>query len=150
MNSLTAIPVLTALPTTGVFALEHRVAEHETSALVPHANNVAILGWSDHIASAHGAAAGASREALAQHGRMWFVARHDIEYLGESFAGDDFILATWVVKLGRTSLERETRIFHRNAPEPIVRACSRWALVDLATRKPVAIDDAVRARLFPR
>jgi hypothetical protein len=42
-----------------VFAVAHTVHPSETSALVPHANNVVILGWIDIVASLHGAAAGA-------------------------------------------------------------------------------------------
>jgi len=141
-----AIPPIADAPPNGVFAVAHTVAARETSALVPHANNIVILGWIDALASRHGDAAGASRAALAASNRMWFVARHEIDYLGEAFAGDRLILATWVEKLGRTSLIRATRIL-RDDGTLLTRATSRWALVDLATRRPTAIPDDVRFRL---
>jgi hypothetical protein len=72
----------------GAFVVAHTVLESESSALVPHANNIVILSWIDLVASRHGDAAGASRAELAVRGRMWFVARHEIDYLGEAFAGD--------------------------------------------------------------
>jgi acyl-CoA thioester hydrolase len=128
-----------------VFAAAHVVRADETSALVPHANNIVILGWIDRIASLHGAAAGAAREDLARQGRMWFVARHEVDYLGESFAGDEVIVATWVESIGRTSLMRATRIARMADGKELVRAMSRWALVDLATRRPVAMPEATRA-----
>ena len=84
-----AIPaeVLATAPSR-VFACAHCVGAEEVSALVPHANNIVILGWIDRIAELHGAHAGAARESIAREGRMWFVARHEIDYLGESFVGD--------------------------------------------------------------
>jgi acyl-CoA thioester hydrolase len=142
-----SLPHIADRPAHGVFAVAHTVAEAETSALVPHANNIVILGWIDAIASLHGAAAGASRPELAASGRMWFVARHEIDYLGEAFAGDRLTLATWVEKLGRTSLVRATRIV-RGDGEVLTRATSRWALVDLATRRPAPIPEPVRAALL--
>lgn len=132
-----------------IFAVRHVVSPDETSALVPHANNIVILGWIDRIASLHGAAAGAPRDAIAAQGRMWFVARHEIDYLGESFAGDELVLATWVDRLGRTSLERSTVVARATDGEALVRARSRWAFVDLATRRPTQMPEAVRAALGP-
>jgi acyl-CoA thioester hydrolase len=144
--SVRALPPIEGLPARGVCAVAHAVGAQETSALVPHANNVVILGWIDAMASLHGAQAGAARDTLAADDRMWFVARHEIDYLGEAFAGDRLILATWVEKLGRTSLIRATRIL-RDDGTLLTRATSRWALVDLATRRPTAIPDDVRSRL---
>lgn len=135
-------------PAAGVFALVHTVREDDTSALVPHANNIVILGWIDLVAARHGDACGASREELAAHGRMWFVARHEIDYLGESFAGDELHLVTWIEKLGRTSLSRTTRVVRARDGFELVRATSRWALVDLSTRKPTPIAESVRTKLM--
>lgn len=128
-----------------VFAATHVVRAEETSALVPHANNIVILGWIDRIASLHGAALGAARDELARQGCMWFVARHEVDYLGESFVGDELVIATWVESTGRTSLMRATRIVRAADGKDVVRALSRWALVDLATRRPVAMPEATRA-----
>ena len=143
---LDCVPSLQDAPSLGVFAVAHTVHPSETSALVPHANNVVILGWIDLVASLHGAAAGAPRDQLAREGRMWFVARHEIEYLGEAFVGDRIVVATWVETLGRTSLVRATRIL-RDDGKLLTRATSRWALVDLASRRPVAIPEPVRTGL---
>lgn len=135
-------------PAQGLFALGHRVQPEETSALVPHANNIVILGWIDLVASRHGDAAGASRAHLAAAGKMWFVARHEIDYLGEAFVDDELHLVTWIEKLGRTSLMRATRIVRAKDGALLTRATSRWALVDLATRKPTAIAEGVRTALM--
>jgi acyl-CoA thioesterase FadM len=129
------------------FAVAHTVDARETSALVPHANNIVILGWIDTLASRHGDAVGAARHELAARGRMWFVARHEIDYLGEAFVGDELLLVTWLESLGRTSLVRQSRIVRADDGRELTRARSRWAHVDLATRRPTAIDEGVRAML---
>ena len=132
------------------FRARHVVEAREASGLVPHANNVAILGWIDRLAELHGDHARASRASLADDGRMWFVARHEVDYLGETFVGDELELLTWVERLGRTSLHRSSRIFILSGDAPprlVVRATSRWALVDLASRRPTPIPEPVR-RIF--
>ena len=96
----------------------------------------------------YGDAAGASRAQLAADGTMWFVARHEIDYLGEAFVGDELHLVTWIEKLGRTSLMRATRIIRAADGAVLTRATSRWALVDLATRKPTAMSESVRTALM--
>jgi acyl-CoA thioester hydrolase len=96
---------------------------------------------------ADGDAVGAARSDLAARGRMWFVARHEIDYLGEAFVGDEVLVATWLESLGRTSLVRATRILRATDGRELTRARSRWAHVDLATRRPVAIDPDVHAML---
>jgi acyl-CoA thioester hydrolase len=141
------LPSIPGAPPGRVFAISHTVAVDETSALVPHANNIVILSWIDLAASLHGDAAGASRASLAASGRMWFVARHEIDYLGEAFVGDEVLLATWVEQLGRTSLTRATRIIRRRDGVELTKAISRWALVDLGTRRPTPIPEAVRSAL---
>ena len=57
------------VPRDAAFALAHTVDASETSALVPHANNIVILGWIDLLASLHGDAVGAARQDLAARGR---------------------------------------------------------------------------------
>ncbi len=141
------IPPFDGRPPRGLFALAHTVRTDETSALVPHANNVAILGWIDELASRHGTHAGAARTTLAARGAMWFVASHEIRYLGESFAGDRLILACWCPTVGRTSLVRESRILARADGRLLVAATTRWAHVDLATRRPSPMPAEVRVAL---
>lgn len=145
--SLAAATLPGDVPRDAAFALAHTVDASETSALVPHANNIVILGWIDLLASLHGDAVGAARQDLAARGRMWFVARHEIDYLGEAFVGDDLLLVTWLESLGRTSLVRQSRIVRAGNGRELTRARSRWAHVDLATRRPTPIDEGVRATL---
>ncbi len=131
----------------GIFAVTHTITESECSALVPHANNIAIVSWIDLVASAHGDACGASRASLAHEGRMWFVARHEIDYLAEAFANESIFIATWIESIGRTSLTRATTIVRVSDERVIARAASRWAMVDLTSRRACAISDEIRHAL---
>lgn len=126
------------------FALERTVARSNLSALVPHANNVQIVGWIDEAARAHGEASGLTRESMHAQDRMWFVARHEIDYLAESFEGDRIRVATWISGVGKTTCTRVTRVW-RTDPESqlgwtrTVEALTRWVHIRLSTRKPTRI-----------
>ena len=58
------------------------------SAEVAHVNNVEYVQWVDALAAMHAAELGHGRPAMLASGRMWFVARHELDYRAECFAGD--------------------------------------------------------------
>ena len=117
-----------------LFTIE--VDEHALSRSVPHVNNVAYVGWIDRIAELAGIAFGHDRMELARAGRVWFAARHEIDYLGEVFADERLVAATWIHDHRRTSCRRDTLI-HRPADDrPVARARSTWTWIDLETRRP--------------
>lgn len=131
----------------GAFRLMRRVQIENLSALVPHANNVQIVGWIDEAARAHGDASGLTRDRMHSEGRMWFVARHEIDYVTESFAGDEIMIATWIVAVSKTTATRATKVWRRpsegSAPwELAVDAVSRWVHMNLSTRRPIRIPSA--------
>lgn len=126
------------------FRLVRHVQVENLSALVPHANNVQIVGWIDEAARAHGDASGLTRERMHSEGRMWFVARHEIDYVAESFSGDEIMVATWIVAVTKTTATRVTRVWRRPAEgrdpwDLAVDAVSRWVHMNLATRRPIRI-----------
>ena len=106
---------------------------------VPHLNNVQILHLVDRAAEDHLDLHGWTRSALLASRRMWFVRRHEIDYLAESFAGDRLVVATWVRSFSRTTSLRATRIMRERDGEVVVEALSRWVHVDLDTRRPTRI-----------
>jgi acyl-CoA thioester hydrolase len=133
------------------FRLSRRVMPEQLSALVPHANNVQIVGWIDEAARAHGEASGLTRERMHREGRMWFVARHEIDYLAESFAGDELLIGTWISGITKTTATRMTKAWRRPGGaeaswEIAFDAVSRWVHMNLATRRPSRIPpDDLRA-----
>ena len=128
----------------GAFRLTRTVTADQLSALVPHANNVQIVGWIDEAARAHGDSSGLTRERMHSEGRMWFVARHEIDYLAESLAGDQILIGTWLVAVTKTTASRATKVWRRPAEgtrdwELAVDALSRWVHMNLGTRRPSRI-----------
>ncbi|MBL9119828.1 MAG: acyl-CoA thioesterase [Phycisphaerae bacterium] len=135
------------------FVAELIVDATHLSRLVPHANNVEYLRWVDRIAELHADALGHTRAALLTKGHCFFVARHELDYLAECWEGERLLLATWVRSMKRTTSWRETVILR---PEPeagestvIARGRTLWAFVDLATRRPARIPQAIATSFDP-
>jgi acyl-CoA thioester hydrolase len=105
---------------------------------VAHVNNVEYVRWVDELSALHALELGHGRPAMLEAGRMWFVARHELDYRAECFAGDHLHAATWIERVEGARAWRRTAIWR--APEQIVMtALTAWALVDLASRRPVAL-----------
>ncbi len=153
MTSLNDPTLRALLPHPRAFLAPIVIAPHELSQTVAHANNIAMAAWVDRLAELHADANGASRASQVAAGRVWFVARHEIDYLGEAFFGDDLIGATWIASMGRTTLMRECAVFRREGAtgqfRQLLASTSRWAYVDLASRKPIAMPAPWREWLDP-
>jgi acyl-CoA thioester hydrolase len=149
-------------PPTGMPELAHpspffaivRPHHDEQSRIVDHVSNVEYLRWLDRAAELHMDSMGWTREALLETGRMWFVARHEIDYLAEAHAGDELHLATWVRDLRRAKSWRETVIWRGAAdsddePCMVCSASTLWVLVDLQTRRPCRVPPDMAEVLSP-
>jgi acyl-CoA thioester hydrolase len=138
-----AVPRLPEEIPCGAFRLWRTVTAEQLSLLVPHANNVQIVSWIDEAARAHGDATGLTRERMHAQGRMWFVARHEIDYLAESFAGDEILIGTWLTAVTKTTATRATHVWRRplleDPWETAVEASSRWVHMNLQSRRPTRI-----------
>ena len=130
------------------FALRLRAASDETSRTVAHVSNVEYVRWLDRAAELHADAAGYTRAAMAAAGHMWFVARHEVDYESEAFPGDELVAFTWVRSMGRTTSWRNT-VVARPDGRVVCSAATRWALVNLATRRPMRIPADMAAALEP-
>ena len=120
----------------------------DVSEEIPHVNNSEYVRWINRTAELATDAVGLTREMLLAARHMWFVARHEIDYRGESFVGDDLLIATWITGFTRTTAVRRT-VVHRPADEKkILDASTRWAYVNLETRKPARMKQDVINR-FP-
>lgn len=131
------------------FWCELKVPESlDISEEIPHVNNAEYVRWIDRTAELATDAAGLTRKMLLAAQRMWFVARHEIDYRGECFVGDNLLIATWISGITRTTAVRRT-VIHRPADEKrILDASTRWAYVNLETRRPARMEQDVIDR-FP-
>lgn len=137
-----AWPATVALPHPAPFRIGFEVTPASLSETVPHLNNVEILRLIDRAAEAHLDALGSRRRSMAEKGRMWFVARHEIDYRAEAFGGDRLLAATWVRRYGRTTCERATRIVRLRDAVVVAEAATRWVHMNLETRRPARIPAA--------
>jgi acyl-CoA thioester hydrolase len=120
------------------------VGDDGTSRGVPHVNNAEYVRFIDRIAELATDAAGFTRARMLAENRMWFVARHEIDYRGETFAGERLIAATWLRAWTRTTVIRETRIVRPSDGRLVCVASTRWAYVDLVSRRPARIPIEMR------
>jgi acyl-CoA thioester hydrolase len=124
------------------FTLSLTVSQGNLGSTIAHVSNVEYLRWIDCISDLHGDSCGQSRQQLLDQERMWFVSRHEIDYLAEAFAGDRLGCATWFSRCGRSTIQRETLIWNRDRDVAVCRASSRWVFMDLTSRKPIRIDES--------
>lgn len=128
-----------AIPHPAPFWSTVTVNASQRSRAIDHASNVEYVRWLDRAAELHADSLGYTQQRMLDDGRMWFVARHEIDYLAEAWADDVLCIATWVGDMAKTKSWRQTVIV-RPADERIVcRAGTLWVLVDLSTRRPMRI-----------
>ena len=126
------------------------VSESHTSNEVNHINNIQYIRWIDRGAELHCDAMGWTRERLLQGGMMWFVARHEIDYLAEATASDQLRLTTWVEDVRRVKSWRTTVIHALRDPYTEVCRCrTLWVLVNLETRRPMSVPSEMANAIDP-
>ncbi|MCH2162144.1 MAG: acyl-CoA thioesterase [Phycisphaerales bacterium] len=126
-----------------------KVDASATSRSVPHVNNAEYVRWVDRIAELHSDLHGYTRQALLDAGRMWFVARHELDYRAEAFVGDELLLATWVHGYSRTTAHRSTMIVRASDDHCVLKASTRWVYIDLDSRRPIRIPEEMKTHYPP-
>lgn len=143
----THIPPEVPHPRPMLFTID--VVESSLSETVPHVNNIAYVAWIDRVAELAGGVFGHERARLAELGRMWFVARQEIDYLAEAFVADRIIAATWIHDVRRSSCRRDTLLYRFADEQPIARARTTWTWIDLQRRRPCRMPEDVTQHLDP-
>lgn len=119
------------------FLCDLRVTAAHLSRTIDHVSNVEYVGWLDRAAELHADHLGFPRAKLLEDGVMWFVGRHEIDYVRETFLHDELVIATWVRNMGKVKSWRESVIMRPSDGAVVCRAATLWVLVNLATRKPI-------------
>ncbi|MHC5022623.1 MAG: acyl-CoA thioesterase [Planctomycetota bacterium] len=130
-----------AVPHTEPFLCDLEIAPHEVSRAIPHVTNVEYVRWLDRAAELHSDSLGYTRRQMLDDGRMWFVARHEIDYLAEAWPGDRLVVATWVRDFDRVKSWRDYLILRPHDATPVCRAATLWVYVDLSRRRPVRVPE---------
>lgn len=131
------------------FACTLHVNEGLTSNAVGHVSNIDYVRWIDRLAELHADSIGYTRQAMLADQYMWFVGRHEIDYLAESFPSDELLLLTWVRSFSRVKSWRESRIIRPADGTLVCKGLTLWVLVDLETRRPRRITPEMLQRFDP-
>lgn len=107
-----------------------------------HVNNVEYVRWMQDAAIAHSDAAGCTAATRAD-GATWMARSHNIEYLRPAFPGETIQVRTWVGDMRRAASVRKYEIMRGD--ELLARGETDWVYVDVASGKPRAIPDPIRA-----
>ncbi len=127
-----------------IFHHHHDVLSSEIDEL-QHVNNAAYVNWMQAAAIAHSTAQGWPSERYWKASYAWVARSHKIDYLQPAFAGDQLVVRTWVADMQRVSSLRRYEIIRESDSTVLARAETRWAFIDLKSRKPVRIPRHVQA-----
>src|SRR5262245_66189093 len=131
------------------FLCEIAISRAHLSGVVDHVSNIEYVRWLDRAAELHADSLGYTRKWLLDNGIMWFVARHEIDYMAEAWLGDELVIATWVRDFRKVKSWRDYVIVRPSDHTVICRAATLWVLVDLESRRPRRIDEEMIQRFGP-
>ena len=101
-----------------------------------HVNNIRYLEWIQVLAAAHWKSVST---AIQRKENVWVVMRHEIDYMGPAFEGDQLQLKTYVSKCeGATSI-REVEIINTRTGKLLVKSKTKWCMTDPKTKRPKRI-----------
>ena len=102
-----------------------------------HTNNVVYLKWLEQVAWGHSNALGLGWAVYEKLNRGLVARRHELDYLGATFEGDDLILATWIIENdGKIGVQRAYQVVRQSDQKTVLRARTRWVCIDIKSGKP--------------
>jgi acyl-CoA thioester hydrolase len=128
---------------TGIFSHTIEVAEADIDFL-GHASNLAYLRWVQDVAIAHSEAVGLDYDAYVKLGGVFFIRRHEIDYLRPALRGDKLEVRTWVDSAAAAKTDRRTEVKRASDGKILAKAATIWGFVDVVTGRPTRIPAAIR------
>ncbi len=102
-----------------------------------HVNNVRYVQWMEDIAKSHWEKK-APIEVKEKY--LWMVVRHEIDYKGQAFLGDELLVQTYVGKHTNVTSQRHVVIRNKTTNKVLINALSTWCLLDAQSRRPAKIE----------
>lgn len=109
-----------------------------------HASNLSYLRWVQDVAIAHSAAVGLDYEAYKKMGGVFFIRRHEIDYLRPALRGDQLEVRTWVDSAMAAKTDRRTEVRRAGDGMVLAKASTIWGFVEIVKGRPVRIPEIVR------
>lgn len=130
------------------FLCDIRIDRSHIGNVIEHVTNTEYVKWLDRAAELHADSLGYTRKWLLDNGIMWFVARHEIDYLAEVWLDDHLVIATWPREFSRVKSWRDYVIIRPFDQTVVCRASTLWVLVNLESRRPMRIPQEMVARFL--
>jgi len=111
-----------------------------------HASNIRWVAWVNAAAVQHSASLGLDLETYREMKLVWVVRRHEVDYLGPAFAGEQLIATTWIESVRAATSVRKTLIHRKRDDKLLARAATTWVLLSLPEGKPTRIPKELAAR----
>lgn len=128
---------------TPIFAHTIEVADADID-MLGHASNLAYLRWVQDVAVAHSESVGLGFEAYRKLGGVFFIRRHEIDYLRPALRGDKLEVRTWVDSAAAAKTIRRTEIKREGDGKILAKASTTWGFVDIVSGRPTRIPEIVR------
>jgi acyl-CoA thioester hydrolase len=128
---------------TPIFSHTIEVADADIDFL-GHASNLAYLRWVQDVAIAHSEAVGLDYDAYVKLGGVFFIRRHEIDYLRPALRGDKLEVRTWVDSAAAAKTDRRTEVKRTSDGKILAKAATIWGFVDVVTGRPTRIPPAIR------
>jgi acyl-CoA thioester hydrolase len=110
-----------------------------------HLNNVVYVQWVQDVAIAAYGSKGYSRATDEGKNIIWFVRRHEIDYLAPAFVGETIRARTWVERGTLSTFFRRTE-FTRDLDQQLVcRSLTEWCYFDANRNRPAKIPSDIKA-----
>lgn len=103
-----------------------------------HVNNVVYLKWVNEASERHWAVL-SNDEINAKY--FWVCLRHEIDYVGEAYLGDEVKVKTWVGDSHGVKSIRHVEIY--KGDKLLSRSASTWCLIDVKTQRPTRIREDI-------
>ncbi|MCD6116637.1 acyl-CoA thioesterase [bacterium] len=79
-------------------------------------------------------------------GFTMFARKYEIEYRGALAMGDVGVVKTWVIKIGKASVDVGFQIESRKDKTLAVKGAARFVMIDIRIKKPVPIPQNVKEK----
>ena len=118
------------------YLLEKKVTADDID-IMGHTNNVVYLKWLEEVAWGHSKSLGLGWDVYEKLNRGLVARRHELDYLGATFEGDDLILATWIIDNdGKIGVQRAYQVVRKSDLKVVLRGRTRWVCIDIKSGKP--------------
>lgn len=134
---------------TGAFIHDMVVPASDIDAL-EHANNSAYLRWMEQTAWLHAESLGMSWQHYQAMNVAVVVRRHELDYLGATFAGDALQVGTWIIENDeRLSLWRGFQAIRKSDNKTVLRAKSHFVCVRLDSGRACRMPEEFKRAYAP-